>query len=103
MKTIRYGFEHDYFECRCSSNEHTVRFSLDVEDGTIYVATHLQEDRFFRRLWNGVKYIFGHRSVYGHFEETLLHEDDYDKMIDMLQRGKKLDLKYKAQIVKEMA
>ena len=66
--------ERHYLECACSSNEHTLRFDIDNDpkDPAIYVSTFLGDHSFLRRMWNGIKYIFGYKCRYGHFEETVL-------------------------------
>jgi len=65
--------EHKYITCECSSMEHTIRFSyFKDEPDLLYVEFHLnQTDRWYKRIWKAVKYIFGYRSKYGEFGEAI--------------------------------
>lgn len=86
LKSLRNA---DYFECACKNDEHTLRFWLDDwDDGyppELYAHVFLIGDRFFKRLWQAVLFIFGHKSRFGHFDEWILDEDDADRMIALLK------------------
>ena len=58
--------------CACHSPEHQMIIDYDEEDNLAYVEIHLAPLPFFKRLKNGIKYIFGHRSIYGDFDEMIL-------------------------------
>ena len=50
---------------------------------------------FFKRLINGIKYIFGHRSKYGDFQEIIINPDDADRLqdvVDMLKEAKEKEV-----------
>ena len=71
----------NYFECNCSSGEHLIRFSYFPEDPDImYLEVHLVKHTFVDRLVSAVKYLFGHGSNYGHFDEFLLDRNMATKM-----------------------
>jgi len=56
--------------CDCSSTEHQIVISEDTDDNTFYCSIHLSNYlSFWKRLVAGVKYIFGHRCIYGNFDE----------------------------------
>lgn len=79
------------FECHCHSPEHLLRFYLEEEGNRekyLYASVFLNEDRFFKRLWQGLKYIFGYKCKYGHFDEFILNPEDADRFIDMLKKFK---------------
>lgn len=80
----------EYFECNCSSAEHTLRFVLDEEDGELYTENHLTVAPFFKRIWKAVKYIFGHTSRYGNYDCTLIKTEDIDRLIDLLSKAKRI-------------
>jgi hypothetical protein len=61
-----------YFECECSSNEHLFKITFDAEDKVAYIHTQLNNDLWYQRLLNAIKYIFGYKCRYGHWEETIL-------------------------------
>lgn len=74
-----------YVECECGVAEHrTVFVSFhDDEEKTpsFFVETHLdQRESFFRRLWNGLRYIFGQRDVL--FTESWLSNDKVKELRD---------------------
>ena len=68
----------EVFICSCHNVEHqmVVRWDEDEEPKMVYCEIHLNELPFFKRLWNGLKYIFGHKSNYGHFQEFIFSSKD---------------------------
>jgi hypothetical protein len=58
--------------CECSSVEHQIVFNYDEENERVYCSIHLVELPFWKRLKNGLKYIFGYKCKYGHFDEFVL-------------------------------
>lgn len=61
--------------CDCSSVEHqmVLRFDEDKDLGCmVYVEIHLVPLVWYKRLWMGIKYIFGYKCCYGNFEEMIL-------------------------------
>jgi len=58
------------FTCRCGSLEHMFVVSADEEDA--FIEVHLAPAPWHKRIVRALKYIFGHRSRYGNFEEILL-------------------------------
>ena len=74
-----------FFECQCGSDEHTMRFTLDVseEDPTIYTSVFLNEWSFMKRIWIGIKYIFGYKCIYGHWDNWLMCDEDAKRLRDM--------------------
>ncbi len=72
-----------YVECMCEDQSHTLRFSQIGED--VCVSMHLTMFGFCVRLWNALKYIFGHRSKFGDFEETILERKDIKKIVGFLK------------------
>lgn len=75
--------------CECSSCEHQLIFSWDKHDNEVYAYVHLvPHDGFWKRLWAGLKYTFGHRSRYGDFDEIILRKKDaanLQKVVDHLK------------------
>jgi hypothetical protein len=91
--TISMGnkFKTYYIECgRCSHGGPTIRWSRekheDEWDRDIYVSYHLDINKhFFKRVWGGIKYVFGFRSIYGDFGSTQLNIADVEKLIRFFQ------------------
>ena len=77
----------EYFECACASNEHTLVFNLDVEDKELYTSVFLHDYRsFFARCWVAIKYIFGYKCKYGHWDCTILKGKDIPRLISLLKK-----------------
>lgn len=61
--------------CDCGSAEHQMilRYDDDKDLGRqVFVEIHLAPLVWYERLWQGIKYIFGYKCCYGHFEEIIL-------------------------------
>lgn len=78
--------------CQCSSGEHQFSFvwweDEDLE-GEVYMEVHLKPLSFWQRVKNGIKYIFGHRSIYGDFDEVILKKEDAPKLERVVEYLKK--------------
>lgn len=73
---------NDLFICKCNNTEHQLIFSYFPKDcGDVYVSVHLiPEYNLFKRIWKAIKYIFGHKSKYGHFDEFIFKKSDASKL-----------------------
>lgn len=58
--------------CACGDVEHQMIFRTIDGDDDVYVSIYLVKLPFFKRLWFGLKYIFGYQSKYGAFDEVIL-------------------------------
>ena len=78
--------------CQCNSIEHQISFSW-IEDkeleGEVYLEVLLKPLSFWQRLKNGIKYIFGHRCIYGDFNEVILRKEDVHKLERVVEFLKK--------------
>lgn len=76
--------------CECSSCEHQMIVRWDGSDNEVYVEVHLADSKgFWKRMWHGLKYIFGHKSRYGAFDEIILRKEDVksiQKIVDHLKQ-----------------
>ena len=81
---------HYYYECQCHSDEHRIIWWMD--DGrdidwepmlgfSVFLPDY---PKFWSRIWNAIKYIFGYKSKYGHFDSFLMKPEDIDNMVSML-------------------
>lgn len=56
-------------------------YFTDEKDGQVYCSVHLKpEANVFKRIWRAVKYVFGHRSNYGDFDEFIFNPEDADSL-----------------------
>jgi hypothetical protein len=79
-----------FFECRCGSDYHTLRFVYDKEDHEFYVSIFLNSyRRWYQRWWVALKYALGYKCKYGHWDNWTMDERDIDKMKGMINRFEK--------------
>ena len=84
MAPLRY----EYFDCQCHDFNHTIRLTLDPQDGDVYLDVRLNDWMpWHRRIWNAVKYIFKYDVTDGHYDVTLLREEDHDRIRDILRQS----------------
>jgi hypothetical protein len=84
---------NDYFECDCSSKEHTFcvtsQESEDELPPQLYFHFQLIQYRnFLKRVWVAIKYIFGYQCVYGHWDTINVRDDDVNRLIILLHQHK---------------
>lgn len=76
-----------FFECRCGSSEHTLRFVLDKdpEDPGIHTEIYLNQwQSWWKRAWIGMKYMLGYSCRYGHWDCWIeLSDEDAKRLRDM--------------------
>jgi hypothetical protein len=58
------------FTCACGSIQHSFVVSADDEDA--FLEIHLSPLPFWNRLYTAARYLLGHRSQWGDFEEIVL-------------------------------
>lgn len=78
--------------CQCSSGERQFSFVWwedEYLEGEVYMEVHLKPLSFWQRVKNGIKYIFGHRSIYGDFDEVILKKEDAPKLERVVEYLKK--------------
>lgn len=82
------------FICDCQSTEHQIIFQMWKQDFAnddcryVSATVHLIHCSFLKRLVGGIKYIFGHKSRFGNFDEFLFQPEDADnlqKVVDNLR------------------
>lgn len=69
--------------CSCHSTEHQLIFQKDDID-EVYISVHLHKYRFWKRLWIGIRYIFGYSCRYGNFDEIITTKKELQEIIDTL-------------------
>ncbi len=101
-----------YYECSCGSSEHTLKFILDFDrygegttdhDPMIYTEVYLNDwQPLWKRIWVAVRYVFGYRCRYGHWDCFNMRPQDAVQLRDMLdtfinasekQKGEKDDVR----------
>ena len=100
MKNDR-GMEQELFVCDCGdvSHQFIVSWYPDDEDWNdlLYVQIHLNQSySFWKRLWHGIKYVFGHKCRFGSFDEILINSYDAKRLRkildDFIEKNKGADI-----------
>ena len=87
----------EIFICNCHSTDHQIVFLFSEEDlggyidKTCYMHIHLNKRPFWERLKYGIKYILGHKSRFGAFDEFILNPDDSDRLQSVVDYLKKTE------------
>ncbi len=70
--------------CDCSSAEHQIIFrKMDDDNEFVYGSIHLSSRPFLKRIIPAIKYIFGYKCRYGHFDEILLGPQHISQVQDL--------------------
>jgi hypothetical protein len=84
--------ESEFFECICTSDEHTLRLTLEnygPNDKELYTSVFLNQYRnFFQRVWVAIKYVFCYKCKYGHWDCIMFKPEDADRLITLIQKFK---------------
>lgn len=81
---------NELFICQCYNIEHQLVFSYNKDWEEVFVSVHLVPERnIFKRIWKALQYVFGHRSIYGHFDEFIFKKDDADRLQQIVNHLKK--------------
>jgi hypothetical protein len=82
-----------YLECDCNSIEHNLRFSYIEDDETpqLFVDVPLlSRPRWYKRVWFALKYVFGYRCRYGHFDEFVFSPDEVRQLKEFMEKFEKM-------------
>lgn len=104
LKEIKDESKTEYYDCQCNSPEHTLRFiyiapfkSCDgsMEEGSLFTEVYLSQYRnVFKRVWVAIKYIFGYKCCYGHWDCWLMKLEDCDRLTALLDKAREDYQKY---------
>lgn len=87
MKSVKNDKTY-YFQCDCSSQEHTFGVEFDVENKE--VSMHMQlvkHPSIFKRIVVAVKYIFGYTTRFGgHWDLAIMNEERFMDFYNIMSR-----------------
>jgi hypothetical protein len=97
---------NDYFECTCSSKEHTfcVTSEQSKDEYPPELFFHFQLihlGNFLERFKTAVKYLFGYKCRYGHWDVINLSEDDTNRLTILLHQHRARLNKFHAEMEKK--
>jgi len=75
----------EFVICSCNHSDHLIILNYDGNYCSIEV--HLSPLPFFKRLINGIKYIFGFRSRYGDFDEIMIDREKATKIKEFFDKS----------------
>lgn len=86
--------KNEYFECACFSPQHRAVFQLDTGEEhkfayepELYMEAYLRSYyNIFKRVWVALKYVFGGKTKYGHFDCFLLKYEDAERLKELLNQ-----------------
>jgi len=86
--------EFKYLTCKCGDFMHTVRFTLDTEDGELWIETHMNHELpWYMRAWVALRYVLAMPTKYGHFDVSMIEPKDVGDLRDMLDCAEALQSK----------
>ena len=75
-----------FIECECHSEEHTLKYSIDIEDQTIYTSVFLDQwQPWYGRAWTALRYLFGYKCKFGHFDCTLMGPEKINQLKNLIK------------------
>lgn len=84
--------EDDVFFCSCHSDEHMFKLSYDPDEAELFLSVYLYQGRnFFKRVWEALKYIFGQKARWGHWETIIVKDRDVERMKAIVDRAAAAD------------
>lgn len=81
-------FRHDFFTCVCGSDEHVLHITLDEtpigdDPPELWVSMFLWEWSWYKRIWIALKYIFGYKCRYGHWDTAAIQPHDAKRFSEL--------------------
>jgi hypothetical protein len=80
--------EVDIILCVCNSDEHQWIIHRWPDEREVYIHVYLATRPFWKRLWYGIKYIFGYRCRFGNWDEIVLdstHANQFQEIANALR------------------
>ena len=95
------NLDRDIFICDCHSLEHQYALWYDEDYNQVYMEPHLVSKPWYKRIWTAIKYIFGHKSRYGDFDDTIIKIKDMPRIKEYLDKAMEEDEKREDENQKE--
>ena len=81
--------ENLFIPCICGHPEHQLQFSILTWNDAppeMVIQPFLSSLPFHKRVWHGIKYIFGYKSKYGHFGEIQISKESAQEIKEYMER-----------------
>lgn len=84
------GKDSNGFIVKCDCGTHNAEFSwFKGDEESLYLSFHLCEFVWYKRVWFGIKYIFGYRSSLGDYAELVIPFEEIQPIVDRLNKAQK--------------
>jgi len=81
------------FICDCHSLEHQFSIWYGEDDNQIFFETHLiNSGNWYQRFWGRLKYLLGHTSRFGAWDEMILNNDDVPRLKNVLDEIEQIEI-----------
>lgn len=86
------GMREEHFDCICDSNEHSLRVTYfvdewdGIEEDEVYLSLFLSDRPLWGRIWQAIKYVFGYKCIYGHFQCITIKREDAERFRNLMDR-----------------
>ena len=79
----------EYIGCECKSPEHNFLLTLDQDDKTLILTIFLANNYpWYIRVLKAIKYVFGYKCRYGHFDEMIVDSSNSTKLFELMKKFK---------------
>lgn len=83
--------KHKIIQCSCTVPDHMIQFRWFPEDDEMYLEVQMTPQPFFKRMWIGLKYVFGIKNTDYHWQETVLSEKEVKRIARLCREFGKRD------------
>ena len=87
------NLNREIFICDCNSLEHQYALWYDEGVNHVYMQPHLVSKPWYKRIVTAIKHIFGHKSNYGDFDDTIIKINDMPRIKEYLDKAIEEDKK----------
>lgn len=82
----------EFFVCECSDITHQMLYTdfpnADGSYDVAYLEIHMaQSEPWYKRIWIAIKYVFGYRTKYGHWDTILFKDADLIRFRNALNKS----------------
>ena len=80
------------FPCPCSDPEHHIIYNMFDDEEEIYLHVQLNNGKWYQRVWKAIKYVFGYKCKFGHFDEFIISSENYEHLKAMVNHIDRIKL-----------
>ena len=83
--------QREFFECQCHGMDHTIRFMFFAwksdDQPEVYITSYMKvHDRWYKRVWTALKYVFQRKVVNGYFSDTFMRHEDVSRLRQLCEK-----------------